>query len=175
MIKTLLLFSLLVSSVFAKEINKIAVVNFATIEEQSKVTLDITNQIKKKQDELQKEVQSIQDDVQKKVKNLEKSASVLTSSALEQKKEELQKELVQIDEKLKQKAQKLENIKNNTLLDLNNNIKIIVEEIAKENEYDLVLLDGSVVYYEKKHDITQDVLQKLNKKIPSVKINWDQK
>ncbi len=151
---------------------KIAVVNYARIESDSAVTKSITQQIQKKQEELQKEVQVIQTDVQAKVEDLEKSASVLTAKALEQKKANLQKELLQTDEQLKAKAQKLENIKNKTLLDLNEQIKDIVAEIAKKQGYDFVLSEGSAVYFDDKYDITDDVLKALNKKIPSVKIDW---
>ena len=158
---------------FAANANKIAIVNFSTIEGESKVTQNITKQIQERQEMLQKEVKNVQDNVQKKVDDLEKSSSVLTAKALEQKKANLQKELVQIDENLKAKAQRLENIKNDTLLDLNNKIKKIVEEVAKKNGYDIALAESAAIFYDGKYDITQDVLKELNKQIPSVKINWD--
>ena len=151
---------------------KIAIVNYAKIESDSSVTKNITEQIQKKQDELQKEVQEIQADVQAKVEDLEKSASVLTAKALEQKKSNLQKELLQTDEQLKAKAQKLENVKNKTLLDLNEQIKTIVAEIAKKQGYDFILSENSAVYFDDKYDITDDVLKTLNKRVPSVKIDW---
>lgn len=152
--------------------NKIAVVNYSRIESDSAVTKDITSQIQKKQEELQQEVQKIQSDVQAKVEDLEKSASILTAKALEQKKLNLQKALVKTDEDLKAKAQRLENIKNKTLLDLNNQIKEIVATIAKKQDYDFVLSESAVIYSDDKNDITEDVLKELNKKVPSIKINW---
>lgn len=158
-------------SMFANA-SKIAFVSYAKIESQSTVTKDIADQIQKKQDDLQREVQKIQSDVQAKVEDLEKSSSILTAKALEQKKLNLQKELVKTDEDLKAKAQKLENIKNKTLLDLNEQIKVIVTAIAKKHGYELVFSESSVVYADGNNDITDDVLRELNKKVPSVKIDW---
>lgn len=150
----------------------IAVVNFALLEERAKVTQNIANQIKAKQDILQKEVEGIQKDVQKKVDDLEKSASVLTAKALEQKKANLQKELIQTDEKLKARASKLEKIKNDVLLNLNEQIKEVISSIAEKGGYDIVISESSAIYYHTKYDITEDVIKAVDKKIPSVKIDW---
>ena len=52
---------------------------------------------------------------------------------------------------------------------LNDDIKIIISEIAEENGYDVVLPDSSTIFYQNKLDITKDVLARLNKKIPNRK------
>lgn len=154
---------------------QIAVVSYTKLENESKVSRDITSQIKDRQAKLQEEVQGIQATVQKKVEDLEKSSSILTAKALDQKKEALQKELMKMDEDLKKKAQKLEEVKNETLAKVNDTIKQIVMNIAKEQKYDMVLSDVGIVYVEANLDITDAVLKDLDKKLPKIRINWDKK
>ena len=153
---------------------KFAVVNYIELENKTLVSQDIAKQIQDRQTKLQAELKVVQDDVQKKVSDLEKSSAVLTAKALEAKKTALQKELVQIDNNLKNKAQKLENIKNESLLKLNNKIKDIVEVIAKKHGYEIVLSENAVLYYDKKHDITAEVIKELDSKMPKMKIEWEE-
>jgi Skp family chaperone for outer membrane proteins len=160
------------ANVFA---HNIAVLSYAKLESDSKVSKNIAEQIKVRQEKLQAEVTALQGTVQKKVEELEKASSVLTAKALEQKKESLQKELIKMDEDLKKKAQKLEEIKNETLVKVNETIKGIASDIAKAKKYDAVLSDASVVYSQPELDITNDVLSELDKKLPKLQINWDKK
>ncbi len=165
-------FSFIVLNANASE--KFAVVNYVELENKTLVSQDIAKQIQDRQTKLQAELKVVQDDVQKKVADLEKSSSVLTAKALEAKKTALQKELVQIDNNLKNKAQKLENIKNESLLKLNNKIKDIVEVIAKKHGYEIVLSENAALYYDKKHDITTEVIKELDSKMPKMKIEWEE-
>ena len=165
--------SLLVSfNVFAGEI---AIVSYTKLENDSKVSKHIAQQIKTRQEKLQAEVTSMQASVQKKVEDLEKSSSVLTGKALEQKRESLQKELLKMEDDLKKKAQKLEEIKNEALVKVNETIKNIASGIASEKKYDAVFSDVGAVYFKPENDITNDVLQQLDKKLPKLEINWDKK
>lgn len=159
-------------SVFAQGI---ATLNYVKLENQSKVSKNIAEQIQERQKKLEIEVSDIQKTVQKKVEELEKARSVLTGKALEQKRESLQKELMKMEENLKKKAQKLEEIKNEALITVNEKIKSISAEIAKEKNYDAVIAEAGVVYAKPELDITDDVLKELDKKLPKLKINWDRK
>jgi outer membrane protein len=156
--------------VFAQEI---AVLSYTKLETESKVSKNIAEQIKTRQNKLQSEVSSLQVTVQKKVEDLEKASAVLTGKALDQKKESLQKELLKMEEDLKKKAQKLEEIKNEALSEINETIKSITAEIARKKKYDVVLSDVSIIYSDSKMDITNEVLQELDKKMPKIQINWD--
>lgn len=171
------LFLIAILSFAALNVNaseKFAVVNYIELENKTLVSQDIAKQVQDRQNKLQAELKIIQDDVQKKVSDLEKSSTVLTAKALEAKKTALQKELVQIDNNLKNKAQKLENIKNESLLKLNNKIKDIVEVIAKKHDYEIVLSENAVLYYDKKNDITAEVIKELDSKMPKMKIEWEE-
>ena len=166
------IFSFAALNVNASE--KFAVVNYVELENKTLVSQDIARQVQDRQNKLQAELKIIQDDVQKKVGDLEKSSTVLTAKALEAKKTALQKELAQIDNNLKNKAQKLENIKNESIINLSNKIKDIVEVIAKKHGYDIVLSENALLYYDKKNDITAEVIKELDSKMPKMKIEWDE-
>ncbi len=152
--------------------SNIAIVNYVEIENKTLVSQDIAKQIQDRQTKLQLEVKLVQDDVQKKVADLEKFGAVSTAKALDVKKAALQKDLMQIDANLKNKAQKLENIKNDSLMKLNGKIKEIVESIAKKQGYDLVISENTTLYFDKKYDITADIIKELDAKMPKMKINW---
>jgi len=152
--------------------SNIAIVNYVEIENKTLDSQNIAKQNQHRQTKLQLEVKLVQDDVQKKVANLEKFGAVSTAKALDVKKAALQKDLMQIDANLKNKAQKLENIKNDSLMKLNGKIKEIVESIAKKQGYDLVISENTTLYFDKKYDITADIIKELDAKMPKMKINW---
>jgi Skp family chaperone for outer membrane proteins len=152
----------------------IGVVNYVEIENKALVSKDIAKQIQDRQTKHQSEIKNVQNDVQKKVADLEKSSAILTAKALEAKKASLQKELIQIDENLKIKSEKLESIKNNTLVNLNNNIKDIVTSIAKKQGLDIVISENSTLYYNEKNDITSVVIKELDSRMPKMKIDWEE-
>ncbi len=169
------IFAFLCLSFFAVAKDKgIAVVNYQKLEEKSTVMQSVLDQIKDKQQKLQKDVVKIQKRIQKKVEDLEKSASVLSAKALQVKKLNLQKELVQTDENLKNEGARLENIKNQTMLEINKHIKDVVHAVAKSKGYDLVISEVATVYYHQKYDITDIVIKEFDKQKP-IKINWDKK
>ena len=56
---------------------------------------------------------------------------------------------------------------------VNDKIKDIIADIAKEKNLDFIVPSAQALFYKDNMDISEDVLSKLNKKITSVSVKFD--
>jgi Skp family chaperone for outer membrane proteins len=56
---------------------------------------------------------------------------------------------------------------------VNDKVKTIVSEIAKEKELDTIIPASQTLYFKDELDITAEVLSRLNKKITKVEVKFE--
>ena len=82
----------------------------------------------------------------------------------EDKLNDLKKEIIGKIQQLKQTeamlTQEVSTVRNQELAVLQQQVRSVINEIAKEGKYNLVLSEG-VAYTDEKHDITDQVLEKM--------------
>lgn len=106
------------------------------------------------------ELQNMQKELEKMEENYKRNELVMTEDKLN----ELKKEAITKVQSLKQKeavlTQEVNTVRNQELAVLQQQIKGVIDDIAKNGKYDLVLSDG-VAYFDNKLDITDKVLDKM--------------
>ena len=105
-------------------------------------------------------LQALEKEITKMNENYKRNELVMTEDKLK----ELKKEIVGKIQKLKQTQamlkQEVSTVRNQELAVLQQQVKNIIDDIAKEGKYNLILGEG-VVYQDDKHDITGQVLDKM--------------
>jgi len=106
------------------------------------------------------ELQNLEKEINKMQENYKRNELVMTEDKLN----DLKKEIITKVQTLKQKeatlTQEVNTVRNQELAVLQQQIRGVIDDIAKKGKYNLVLSEG-VVYADKKHDITDQVLEKM--------------
>ena len=113
--------------------------------------IKILNEEKKKLDKELSEIKKVQNVIEK--KELQKKVKLHNSN------------LIEFNKKKKEITNKLKNTKKKEIVQLVNKINPIIEEYMNTNSIDIILSKQGVYISKTNHDITQNILEIVNKKI----------
>lgn len=147
----------------------IAVVDMEEVLKQSVAIDKIENQVKQKRKAFQEKVQSKEEELRDKQKKLAEQRSLLAKDAYETQVKEFQLKANEISRELQQQRVAYDKASSAAINEVKTAIAEIVNNLAAEKKFQLALPSGVLLYYTRELDITQEVITRLNKKLPSVK------
>ena len=151
----------------------LAVVDFRGVLSKSEAARNIRSVVDEKRQELRKYFLEVENSLRDEQKNLSKKRSIVTAEAFEQRARNL-KEKAQSAQKLAQTSnQKLKKSFDQAMDKVQKELLRIVAEVAEESGVGVVLFRSAIVIAVKKLDISKEVLQRLNKKLPDVKVRFE--
>lgn len=149
----------------------IAIVDVDRLLSDSEAGKSVQSQHTKKREGFQKEFTALENKLMTNQKNLVSEKDSLSPEEFTKKREALQKELQETGRLF----QKRRNALDKGLADAFKTLrKVIIEttaEISQEKKFDLVITRESVVIVDKKMDITEEVLSRMNKKVTSIPLS----
>lgn len=150
----------------------IAVIDVQKILIQSNASKNIEEQIaaykEKVLNELTRQEQSLRDDE----KRLTEEKPSLSKEAFAEKAKKLEEKFVEIGSLTQSKKRVLDKVSSRSLDQVREKLYEIVQAIAKEKGYNLVITKQNVVVGEQSIDITDDALKLLNEDLPSVPLDF---
>ena len=171
---TLLFLALLAfSTPNANAQTKMAVVNIQKIMRESKAAEAVRQQLKSKQQSFQAELDKKEDALQKEDQELAKQRSVLSQEAFEAKYQEFRKKAAAAQQEVRTKRGSLDKGFTKALADIQKKVTDIVAAISKEKGLNVALAASPVLYVDPSLDITQEVLDRLNKELPTLTVNFN--
>ena len=151
----------------------LAVVDFRGVLAKSEAARNIRSAVDEKRRELRKYFLEVENSLRDEQKDLSKKRSIVTAEAFEQRARNL-KEKAQSAQKLAQTSnQKLKKSFDQAMDKVQKELLRIVAEVAEESGVGVVLFRSAIVIAVKKLDISKEVLQRLNKKLPEVKVRFE--
>ena len=151
----------------------LAVVDFRGVLAKSEAARNIRSAVDEKRQELRKYFLEVENSLRDEQKDLSKKRSIVTAEAFEQRARKL-KEKAQSAQKLAQTSnQKLKKSFDQAMDKVQKELLRIVAEVAEESGVGVVLFRSAIVIAVKKLDISKEVLQRLNKKLPDVKVRFE--
>ena len=151
----------------------LAVVDFRGVLAKSEAARNIRSAVDEKRRELRKYFLEVENSLRDEQKNLSKKRSIVTAEAFEQRARNL-KEKAQSAQKLAQTSnQKLKKSFDQAMDKVQKELLRIVAEVAEETGVGVVLFRSAIVIAVKKLDISKEVLQRLNRKLPEVKVRFE--
>ncbi len=148
----------------------IAVLDMQKIVEQSLAAADVRTQVKEMHDKFGAEIKNKQLELQKEDEDLAKKRSVLSAKAYEEKRNQFKDKYTAVQRDVQVKREAIDKSLADALNVINNSIQQIVSDLAKSKNFDLAIYKLQVAYVKPEFDITNDVLQELNKKLPKVQV-----
>jgi outer membrane protein len=115
---------------------------------------------------LEREDKKIKKEVEErteKVRRLRDEMDLLSEKAREKKEPELRKKITELDNFRKDKVNEILRKKEDMFKEIRENIMDVSDKYAKKNGYDVIFDEALFVYSQKKYDITDDIIKRLNK------------
>lgn len=150
----------------------VAVLNLQTIMRDSAAAKSIKDQLDKKQKSFQSELSSKESQLQKEEQELAKQRNVLAQDAFEQKVKDFKNKAGNAQRDMQAKKAQLDKAFGQALGEVQKSVTVILEAMAKERGFSVVIPTQQILYSDPSLDITQDVLSKLNKSLPTVSVKF---
>ena len=149
----------------------VLVVDTRTLRDKSKAANMVSEQLKKKGADYEKEMRRQEQPLQQEGEALQRQASSLSPETLNQKKRDFERKLREYDRAVQAKRQALQRADAEASEKIEAVILDIISEIVKERKVDLVFPRAQLVVFSPAFDVTDEVLQKLNERLPSLTVD----
>jgi outer membrane protein len=164
--------SIIASNVYSADV-KIGFVETRKVIESSMAHTDIMSQVQKKNEEFRDEVQKSEAILKKKYQELETKKNALSQDAVDKKNEEISKEVAELQKKSYGQHSSLEDAYRNATQLVVDKANEIVKQHAEKNGYNAILEKAAAVYSDNSLDVTDIVLESLNKSLPKVEVKFN--
>ncbi len=151
----------------------IGVIDLNKILSESKAALSASEQIEKIAIDIENEIKFSDEEIINEQNLLIESQAIMAPEAFEAKKNEYESKVQNYNNERQAKLVKIDELIAISRNDVLNALKPILEEISNEKGITILLEKGSVMLNADKMDITSEVLKKLNKSLPNIKVSRD--
>ncbi len=150
---------------------RIGYINMVQIQVEAKVMKDLNEQNKKYVEALEKDVENKRKEFAKTEESLKKQQATLSPEAFGQKVVQFRNDVMAYDKTTSDKLQAIKASYNEALLEIQQKyLNDIINEVAKDNEYDIVVDANNAKALNSDYDITSEIISKLDKAISSKKM-----
>ena len=151
----------------------IAIVDLNLILSESKAAKAATNDFEKIQKDTESEIVESDKLMLEERNKLIEQQSVIAPEAFEVKAQDYEKKLQNYQAEKQNKLRKIEGVLQKARNEILENVKPILEELSKELGVTVILEKNSVLLSATNMDITDEVIKKLNKELPKIKVSLD--
>lgn len=159
--------------VLADAAKPIAVVNIQSIMRDSTAAKSVREQLEGKQKAFQADITKKEEALQKEDQALAKQQSVLSKEAFAEKAKAFRTKATEVQKEVQSKKALLDAAFERSLNEIQKAVNEIISDLAKEKGFTLALPASQVLYADSSMDISKDVLDRLNKKLPKVDVKFD--
>ena len=151
----------------------IAIVDLNLILSDSKAAKNATKQFEEIQKSTEDKIIASDKKMLDERNKLIEQQSVIAPEAFELKAKDYEKKLQEYQADKQNKLRKLEGVLQKARNEILENVKPILEDLSKELGVTVILEKNSVLLSANNMDITDDVIKKLNKELPKIKVSLD--
>lgn len=156
----------------SKGFPRIIVVDVQGVLISSSVGKDIKKQFDDKQAAFMKEIEVEEAELKKTEQDLLRQRTVLSQDVFAKKKTEFDERMVSLNTKFQKNRQILEEAFNLARTDVESKLLDVIKDVKAEQSANLVLPAQQVIMGDDQMDVTAEVLDRFNKKVPSYKVNF---
>lgn len=163
-----LLLVLLTNNAYSAEPARISVVDMQKLMNSSTAAMDIKERAKKERDSYQASISKEEDQLRKEEAKLQEQRSILTQEAFNDKARVFKDKVAKVQRNFQEKRAAQEESLKKSLDQVNQVVFEIIDSLAKEEGFDVTIPTSQILYATKSLDITEKVLERLNKKLPKL-------
>jgi len=140
--------------------------------QESKAAKMVRAQIEAKRTEYTKEISHEEENLRAARDALQRQQASLSTEAMNKKGREFQQKVNELDRSVQAKRQALEKSNNDAMSKIQQEMMKIISDIVKQRKANLVLLRQALVLYDQSFEVTDEVMQKLDEKMPVMTVNF---
>jgi outer membrane protein len=148
----------------------IVTVDVQQILRDSLVAKDVQAQMDQRTDRYTKDVTNQENELQKTQNELEQQRTTLTPEAFNTKMRDFQQRYATLDNRVQATRQTLQQSYNDAMTKVENTALQIIADVAAERKANLVVAKAAVLFEAPELDITQEVIKRLDVKLPQVQL-----
>jgi Skp family chaperone for outer membrane proteins len=150
----------------------VLVVDVQALLQESKAAKMVRVQIEEKRAEYTKEISHEEENLRAARDALQRQQASLSAEAMNKKGREFQQKVNELDRSVQAKRQALEKSNSDAMSKIQQEIMKIISDIIKQRKANLVFLRQALVLYDQSFDVTDEVMQKLDEKMPVMTVNF---
>lgn len=148
-----------------------AVIDYQRITREAVAFKNAREQLDKYRAGLQGEVAKDEERLRNEEQELVRQRTVLAPEAFEQRRRDFEKKVTELQRSAQERSRSFEQVYNNVSGDIRKVLAGIVADIGKERGFNIVFDRAMLSYRADNLDITDEVLKRLDQKLPTVKID----
>jgi len=149
----------------------VAVLDVQVILRDASAVKNIRDQINKYGSKFEEEIEKERGEIRKANQELARQRTILAPDAFAEKRRKFEQRVVEVQRLVQQRQRELDKSRNESMLIVNRAYIEIVGALATERNLAVILRKDQTVFAVTSLDVTQEVLTRLNKKLPAVKVN----
>ncbi len=148
----------------------IAIIDVQWILRESKAVKSIRDQITKFGSKFEEEIEKDRNEIRKANQELARQRTILAPEAFAEKRRKFEQRVVEVQRLVQQRQRQLDKSRNEAMIAVNKAYTGIVSGLANEKNLALIIRKNQTAFSVKTLDVTNDVLARLDKKLPTVKV-----
>jgi len=147
-----------------------AVIDYQRILRDAAAARSIRDQIEVRRKAYQEEISKEEQRLHEADKEFAKQRSLLTAEAFTEKRREFEQDVAEVQRLVQERRRELDNVAAVALNQVKEALIEVVTSIADERGFNLVLPSSEVLFFARRIDLTEEVLAKLDSRLPDVRV-----
>lgn len=148
----------------------IAVVDIQRIMRESSATKSITTQIETQRNSYQQQITKQENDLRNAEQELNKQRTIISPEAFAERRRAFEQRVGNLQRDVQNRKRELDKSLNSATITVQNALRDIIGALVTERKYTLILIKSQTAYNAPEMEVTEEVLKRLNAKLPSVKV-----
>lgn len=151
-------------------LDRFAIINIQKVLRLTLATRAIKPQLKKIRAQMQKKVQEREKALKAENLSLQEQRAILSPEAFRQRRLDFQAKVAALETDVRSFRKRLDAAGRAAMGQVKKNFSSVAADLAAERKFQLILPRAAAIYVDPAFDITDEVLKRLNKKLPTVKV-----
>lgn len=148
----------------------IAVVDIQRIMRESNATKSITTQIETQRNAYQQQITKQENDLRNAEQELNKQRTIISPEAFAERRRAFEQRVGNLQRDVQNRKRELDKSLNSATITVQNALRDIIGALVTERKYTLILIKSQTAYNAPEMEVTEEVLKRINAKLPSVKV-----
>lgn len=154
---------------------RLAVIDLEEINRKAAVFKNIRSQMEQYSTTFSQAIKAEDDELRNANKELARQRTILSPEAYAEERRKFEKSVTDFQRQVERRKQSLNAVHSKAIVEAENALKKVIAEFAREQGIALVLRSDTIVFWTKAMDMTEIVLERLDKALPSVKVAQPEK